>query len=82
MASTTQCERCTGALVVVRVGRGRLAEPSCRRECGEGAAEMEGGAGGWGHRAVVKEADVRDDELDTAIDMLIEKVRRTARGLI
>ena len=43
---------------------------------------MEGAAGGWGHRAVVREAVVRDDELDTAIDMLIEKVRRTARGLI
>jgi hypothetical protein len=81
VASTTQRERCTGALVVLQVGRERLAEPSCRRECGEGAAEMEGGAGGWGHWTVAKEADVCDRTLDNAFDMEIEKVRRTLRGL-
>ena len=80
--STSQRERCTGAPVVSRLGRERLAEPSRRREGGEGAAEMDGGAGGWGHRAVAKEADVRDEELETAIDMEIEKVRRTPRGFI
>ena len=66
----------------MRVGRERFAEPSCRRECGEGAAEMKGGAGGRGHRAVAKEADVRDEELDNAFDMEIGKVRRTPRGFI
>ena len=43
---------------------------------------MEGGAVGWVHRAVAKEADERDEELDNAIAMAIEKVRRTPRGLI
>ena len=81
VASTTQRERCTRVLVVLRVGRERLAEPS-RRECGEGAAEMEGGAGGRGHWTVAKEADVRDEELDSASDIEIEKVRRTPRGFI
>jgi hypothetical protein len=35
---------------------------------------MEGGAGGRGARAVAKVGDVRDGELDDAIDLEIEKV--------
>ena len=38
---------------------------------------MEGGAGGRGVRGGRTEEDVRDEKLDTAIDLAIEKVRRT-----
>jgi len=38
---------------------------------------MEGGAGGRGVRGGRTVGDVRDEELDEAIDLEIEKVRRT-----
>jgi hypothetical protein len=41
------------------------------------AAGMEGGPRGRGFRAAARVGDVRDEELDDAIDLEIEKVRRT-----
>ena len=87
VASIAHRELCAGTLVVMCVGLAGFPEPGSsapqeQSRLGGNELRARGGNGGRRGRAGVRGGrtvgDVRDEELDDAIDLEIEKVRRTA----